>query len=762
MKLLSLYVDNFGKLSNFAYDFKSTLNTVYEENGFGKTTLAAFIKAMLYGLTKEERLKYTPWTKMTGFGGYLVYEVDNKSYRVERTFSPKRAAFDTVKIVDLETGTEEKLKDEIGEEYLNLNEESFERSVYIPQKNLEEGFGSDIEAELANIIGGTDDSQSYNEAMEILTRRSEDLLLNTKKGIIVDKKRELFELDSELSESELVIKAKGETKRNIDLIDAELEFLEQRRDIVKDQLVEYTKSQEKKAKLQVITKYDNDLEAAKRAVSENNAVFNGNQVTLDEIKEARNKNRNAQRLRFEYEILRKNVKVPEKYNELTKTYNKDTVPTDEKVEDITRKIEKYKNILSVIEAHRVVPKEDKPVFGIVFTALATLFLVVGLLIGSFYFYADPFMVENTLMYIMIGGGILTASIICYIMAFIGYRRTLEKNTNKFIGGNVKAYDFEKIQLEEALREFFGKFHLYSSNFQANMEIVVTNTEKYKEYQKELIESQAGNEELEKKIKSLDNEIQHFLSQFVIDSVYISTEERIAELTAHLNAKEALEAKLAEAQKAKDSYVKSNELYEISDIEVDVDKINDELKTIDDKITDQTNNRAAYVSKLKEIERESSSYTTMKQKKSSLETEIKQLENEHRILNLSMKYLNLSQTALLEQYVKPMKDSASKYIKMLFSEVDDFSIDVNFKFKFQTKAGLKELDSASAGYQAAISLCMRLALIDCLYPKEKPFIVLDDPFVNFDDAKLGLVASLIKKISKKYQIVYFTCHESRKF
>ena len=83
MRLLSLYVDNFGKLSNFAYDFKSTLNTVYKENGLGKTTLAAFIKAMLYGLNKDERLKYTPWTKMTGFVGYLVYEVNNKTYLIE-------------------------------------------------------------------------------------------------------------------------------------------------------------------------------------------------------------------------------------------------------------------------------------------------------------------------------------------------------------------------------------------------------------------------------------------------------------------------------------------------------------------------------------------------------------------------------------------------------------------------------------------------------------------------------------------------------
>ena len=48
MKLLSMYVDNFGKLSGFTYNFESSMNTIYEENGWRKSTFAAFIKAMLY------------------------------------------------------------------------------------------------------------------------------------------------------------------------------------------------------------------------------------------------------------------------------------------------------------------------------------------------------------------------------------------------------------------------------------------------------------------------------------------------------------------------------------------------------------------------------------------------------------------------------------------------------------------------------------------------------------------------------------------
>ena len=87
MKLLSCHIENFGKLSGFDYEFQDGLNTIKEENGFGKTTFASFIKAMFYGMeikknTKMllDRKKYQPW-QGGAFGGSIVLEVNNKKYR---------------------------------------------------------------------------------------------------------------------------------------------------------------------------------------------------------------------------------------------------------------------------------------------------------------------------------------------------------------------------------------------------------------------------------------------------------------------------------------------------------------------------------------------------------------------------------------------------------------------------------------------------------------------------------------------------------
>ena len=48
----------------------------------------------------------------------------------------------------------------------------------------------------------------------------------------------------------------------------------------------------------------------------------------------------------------------------------------------------------------------------------------------------------------------------------------------------------------------------------------------------------------------------------------------------------------------------------------------------------------------------------------------------------------------------------------------------------------------------------------MYPEEKPFLVLDDPFVNLDEEKVQHGNELLQKISGEYQILYFTCHSSR--
>ena len=78
MYLRKCYIENFGKLHQFEYEFSEGLNIINELNGWGKTTFATFIKAMFFGfdnsnkkaISENERKKYYPW-QGGKFGGNM-------------------------------------------------------------------------------------------------------------------------------------------------------------------------------------------------------------------------------------------------------------------------------------------------------------------------------------------------------------------------------------------------------------------------------------------------------------------------------------------------------------------------------------------------------------------------------------------------------------------------------------------------------------------------------------------------------------------
>ena len=758
MKLISLYIDNFGKLSDYSFDFSKTLNSLYEENGWGKTTLTVFIKSMLYGLNRTERSLYAPWKNVSSFGGYLILEASGRNYRIERQFSTSKSTLDTIRVYDLQSGFPiDKFGSNIGEAILNLNEASFERSVFIPQKDLNEGFNSDIEAKLANLIGGTDDSQSFEEAIEILSKKAKELKLNSKKGLIVDKKMELAQIEDEIEEVNKRMEGLPILQNQISQINEEIHILNDEKKNINNRILNFTKSQDKRAKLEVVAKYEEDIKYTKKLLEENNFVFNGHDVTQEEVLEYRSKNKELQSLRTQYEVKKSNNRASMKIEKLEKDLNLTEIPDEETLDHITDQIMKYNNIKSVIQAHDTSVKErKKPKLGIALTVVSSVLIIVGVAL----FIVGFFMKENQQGFSIAGIAISILAILGYIGALAAFLVNNSQNNALAVGGQVKSYDYEKIHLEEELREFFARYHLYSSNFTNNMFIVRANIQRYKDAQDDFNDISRENKDLENKIKELENAIQHFLGQFNSSTTALTTEEKIGELNTHLRKKKEIEDQITEKESLLKTFISMNQLDVIDDANFSIEEENQKIADIDLKIDALNSEKTTLLNKCAEYENEIAMLDEYNSERENVEIDIRIMEEEYRLLNLSMDYLTHSQNCLLEKYVKPMKDSVNKYISLLLKDTEDYSIDVNFNFQFMTEGGLKGIDSYSRGYQNIISLCMRLALIDCLYPQEKPFIILDDPFVNFDDEKLELCKALIRTISKQYQIVYFACHKSR--
>lgn len=89
-----------------------------------------------------------------------------------------------------------------------------------------------------------------------------------------------------------------------------------------------------------------------------------------------------------------------------------------------------------------------------------------------------------------------------------------------------------------------------------------------------------------------------------------------------------------------------------------------------------------------------------------------------------------------------------------------SMDINLEVKKKEKGLYRQIDRFSLGSRELIGFCMRMALVEAMYQKEMPFLILDDPFVNLDEASLKKALGLLNCLEEKFQIIYFTCHSSR--
>lgn len=212
MKLLRCRVENFGKLCNFEYQFHDGINEVLEENGWGKSTLAAFIKVMLYGFSNEtkrdayenERKRYAPWQKGV-YGGELDIEIDNIPYRIRRVFGVKQAE-DDFSLVDLRTYTPTNLyTDKIGEELFEIDSASFERTIFFSSRLRDSNHQetttkatSSINAKIGNVTDCFDDMNHFDEAVKRCKTELDHMTPKRKTGLLHQKNQAIQELTREL------------------------------------------------------------------------------------------------------------------------------------------------------------------------------------------------------------------------------------------------------------------------------------------------------------------------------------------------------------------------------------------------------------------------------------------------------------------------------------------------------------------------------------------------------------------------------------
>ncbi len=214
MRLISCYIENFGKLHDETLDFSQGLNAVCKENGWGKSTLCAFIRTMFYGFDGErkhniienERKRYTPW-QGGAFGGKLVFEKEGKKYEITRVFKDKEIN-DIFEIRDAETNMlSDHFSSSIGEELFGINRESFLKTVFIDQNQCASSATGDISAKIGNITDNENDINNYERAAQTIKNLKNALTPTKKTGSTKARKEKINELKQELRKGEDIEKS---------------------------------------------------------------------------------------------------------------------------------------------------------------------------------------------------------------------------------------------------------------------------------------------------------------------------------------------------------------------------------------------------------------------------------------------------------------------------------------------------------------------------------------------------------------------------
>jgi len=218
MHIESLEIKGFGKINNLKVELVNGFNLVFGPNESGKSTIQAFIKAMFYGLkggrtSKTGALapvkKYEPWLGEY-YGGSLRYCLSNGDiFTIHRDFEK-----DNVSVYDRDYNeitsnfyVDSRKNILIGQQHFGLNEECFERTIFIRQMgtSLLEGSNKELASRLISVQESSFQEASFKKAEEALRTALREYVGTEKTStrpldILTERLNELRNRRAELSE----------------------------------------------------------------------------------------------------------------------------------------------------------------------------------------------------------------------------------------------------------------------------------------------------------------------------------------------------------------------------------------------------------------------------------------------------------------------------------------------------------------------------------------------------------------------------------
>ena len=804
MKLISCYIENFGLLHGTNFNFSKGLNCCISDNGTGKTTLTAFIESMLYGIgdTRKQaiddnpRKKYMPW-QGGKFGGSLTIQAGKKKYVIERSFGAKPAD-DTFRLIDADSGrVSEDYGEDIGEKLFGIDRDGFLRTAFLSEKNIQgKNDNKSISAKLSDLVGVDGDVGGFDDALKLLEERRKFYFKKGNTGEIANVKERInecqrkidaiTELEKEMAEKEATLKALNLEKQKLRTIEDEQRT---KLEVISKQRENSAHEERYATMLETVNKEKARLEDAKK-------FFAAGIPTSEAIDKARDAQIESERLKKEAlaesgneeyvelaEFFKKGtdfseIAEMEHAAELAEEKSREIATIDNGADEFSLKMRKlFKGSVPKREEIEAMEARSRGGFGIVkiIAILAGIgILIGGIIIGKIYGYiaaavgaiiaiASFFLIKNTSK---------SKEVLSYVRKYTDDDEGSIQDILKKIKANLDIYD-SFVAAKEAKKETLGEeqsaLNLKVLTFLGKFPMTYTDTplmsvrnikRKYSQY---YALGQAGetnaNGKLEKLKRSeiLSNAVRNFMKNFPT-----VTDNPFAEIREKLNDYNYLKSSISRIEADADEYAVK---YGVTGKSLS-NAIEDEaiIKSALAELAEKTRAIAANTAL---VEREINIARAEIEKKEEYEMakeDLEELYQKHvdslEVIKKTALYLKESCDNITSKYLGKTKEKFEEYSKLITGADGEYTLNTSFELMRTERGEAHGIESYSRGTRDLYSLALRLALIDALYENESPFIIMDDPFIALDDAKLERAKNMLKSIGKTKQILYFTCATSR--
>lgn len=740
MFIENISIVHFGRLHGKKLEFGKGLNLIVGKNESGKSTIAGFIRYMLYGFSSvADKRRYVSWDSSSAEGSMTVLSSDGKRYRIDRktilvtSSSGKDQYKESSSITDLSTNTPVFGKEKAGEVILKMPEEIFDKVAFISQMTDSKVDGEAIGNAIENMLFSGDEKISAQKALDKIDEARRALLHKNEKG------GELFELSEKI----------GELKRRFnEAVEENSEVLQLESSLTKTE-GELKKTEEEIEKLNLA------LEIYSKALSL--SKFSELHSTETKKKEAENKRKALTEKNTLNGFLPDNAYL----SELTAIKRS----VDDAREGVAHRKDKYEKLSAGISltkalenALRTLEAEGgiSAVYGKVKKYRAKKKGLLTSFILSFILSLSAFALYFTSLFpspiaLGLGGGLLFFGAYLLISSLSQEKR--EKAIYKRLAcDNYDEFSSLIAKLSELEKQIKGNEQALSLAKSDLQDAKATLDSRINEFKTALLKAGIVYED-DVELKDYIDEVNERLSRFHREDSELHTE--IIRLTT---ATDQLTALLADENEEQLNEFLTPERRKLAE-SIDPSTLQKSHSFLCDK-------QKALIVKEKELRARYISSKARLESPSQIKERIDELENKYLALKKQYDAYVLATEAIsgagdrLRNKLSPTlsgiaKESVSKITDGKYKEI---GVGPSLSLSYADESAVRQTDSLSGGAKAVFYICLRLALLKTL-SKERAPLCLDESLVYQDNERAKQMLSLLLEESKeRLQCFLFSCHE----